>query len=438
MRDSGVLGELLERLLGRHGLVLGGIFLVAAGVFGNALFVHPLDGDNLVALSVGPLHSAGGFFTGAAHSTYRPAYRPAAELTLWLQYHLVHLQTHSYFAINIFVWALCACAVYAYAVLATGARALAAAAGLATMLDARGVLDVLWILERQTSLALLCGFSALLLVLSPPRRPRLLWGGVLALILVASLAKEYGLAFIVAVPLLAWLQSRRWRPVALASAGSLVLYAVLRLGAAGGATTRFCDQMGYFRSTRTVCYSDYASLSDLKQHAWNALASFVGTFFPQLFDDFGALVTPGARGLVVPAIVTAAALLAFVRRPRFSLPLLALIVLNALLSFVLYRTRNQVIGVAALYAAAAIGLEWAWVQVAPRLGRYAAAAAAVASLLVVAWLAQNAVLRPRTVQSFQQMAGASDPCPSLRRYHQIVSPAVVRGLQERYGLPPCR
>jgi hypothetical protein len=432
------LGPLLERLLGRHGLVLGGILLIAAGVFGNALFVHPLDGDNLVALSVGPLHSAGDFFTGGAHSAYRPAYRPAAELTLWVQYHLLHLQVHSYFAVNIVLWALCACAVYAFTVLATGSRAFGAAAGLATMLDGRGILAVLWILERQTSLALLCGFAALLLVLVPVRRPRLLWAAVFALLLLASLAKEYGLAFVVAVPLFAYLQRRSWRPLGVVAGGALALYLVLRLGVAGGATTRFCDQMGYFRSTRTVCYSDYASLHDVKQHAWNAAASFVGTFFPQLFDDFGAIVTPGARGLVVPAIVAAAALVGFVRRPRWTLPLLALIVLNALLNFVLYRTRNQVIGVAALYSAAAIGLEWAWVRVAPRLGGRAVFAAAAASLVAAGWLAQNAVLRPRTVQSFQQLAAASDACASLRRYPKIVSPAVVRGLQAKYGRVVCR
>src|SRR5581483_2559922 len=120
--------------------------LVAAGVFGGAVFVHPLDADNLVALSVGIRHNPLDYFTGGAHSFYRPAYRPFAELTLWIQDHVVGLETHSYFAVNILIWALAAIAVYAFVVLATESRALGAAAGLATLLDARGILAILWIL----------------------------------------------------------------------------------------------------------------------------------------------------------------------------------------------------------------------------------------------------------------------------------------------------
>ena len=437
MRDSAVLSTLLERLLGRHGLVFGAIALVAAGVFGNALFVHPLDPDNLVALSVGPLHHPWDYFSGAAHTVYRPFYRPTAELTLWVQYHVLGLQPHSYFAVNIGLWVACAWVLYGYVYVATGSRAFGAAAALATMLDGRAILATLWILERQSSIAFLLGFACLLSVLVPGGRRRLLWGAIFVVLLVAALSKEYALAFAVAVPLFAYLRRLRdWPAFAAAGVTSVAAYAVFRFGIAGGAAGRFCDQMGEVRTgPRTICYSDYASFDNFGQKVWNAVASLVGTYLPPLFDPFGTLVTPSARGLVVPAIVTAASVIAYVKRPRWALPLLALVVLNAGLNFVLFRTRNQLIGLGAAYASAAIGLQWAYVQAAPRLGRWATTAAAGGAALVIGWLALQAVLRPRTVQTFQQTAAVSDACDAARRFTKEIDPSVVRRLKERYALP---
>jgi hypothetical protein len=429
------LGPLLDRLLGRHGLVLGGIVLVAAGVLGSAIFVHPLTPDNLEAMSVGPLHhNPWDYFSGAAHTAHRPFYRPAAELTLWLQYHVLGLNPHTYFGINIALWLLCAWVLYAYVVAATASRVLGAAAALATLLDGRAILATLWILERQSTIAFLCGFAALLLVLVPLRtRPLALSVGLL--LLVAALSKEYGLAFVVAVPLLAWLQRLRDLPwIAAAGGAALALYVVLRFGVAGGASGPFCDEMGYFRSTRTVCYSQQASFDHFKQKLWNAAASLVGTYVPPLFDPFGTLVTPSARSLVVPAIVLGLAAVAYLKRPEWSLPLLALVVLNAVLNFVTFRTRNQLIGMGASYGAAAIGVQWLAARV-PR--RYATAALAAGAVLLVGWLSLQAVLRPRTVQSFEQASRASNACDAARQFPQEISPSVVSRLKARYGLT-CR
>ena len=430
------LNGFLDRLLGRHGLVLGGIILVAAGVLGGALFVHPLTPDNLEAMSVAPLHhNPWDYFSGAAHTAHRPFYRPAAELTLWLQYHVLGLDPHTYFGVNIALWILCAWALYAYVQLATGSRVFGAAAALATLLDGRAILATLWILERQSTIAFLAGFSALLLVLVPLRR-RPLAASVCLLLLVAALAKEYGLAFVVAAPLLAWLRRvRDWPWIAAAGAASLALYVVFRFGIAGGASGRFCDEMGYFRSTRTVCFSQQASFDHFKQKLWNAAASLVGTYVPPLFDPFGTLVTPSARGLVVPAIVLAAAVVAYVKRPRWALPLLALVMLNALLNFVTFRARNQLIGIGAAYGAAAIGLQWLWLQAAPRAGRYAAVTATAGAALLVGWLSLQAVLRPRTVQTFEQTSAVSNACEAARQFPEEISPSVVRRLKIRYGRP---
>ena len=436
VRDSAGLSSLPDRLLSRHGLVLGGILLVAAGVLGSAIYVHPLTPDNLEAMSVGPLHhNPWDYFSGGAHTAHRPFYRPVAELALWLQYHVLGLDPHTYFAVNIGLWVLCAWALYAYVWAATESRVLGAAAALATLLDGRAILATLWILERQSSIAFLCGSGALLLVLVPLRR-RPLAVSIGLLLLVAALAKEYGLAFVVAVPLLAWLRRLRdWPWVAAAGGAALALYVILRFGVAGGASGRFCDEMGYFRSTRTVCYSDYASFDHLHQKLWNAFASLVGTYLPPLFDPFGTLASPSARSLVVPAIVTLAAVVGYVKRPRWALPLLALAVLNAALNFVLFRTRNQLIGIGAVYAAAAIGLHWLYLHTVPRAGRYAVVAATAGALLVVGWLALQGALRPRTVQTFERNAAASNACDAARRFTREIDRSVVRRLKDRYGLP---
>ena len=136
----------------------------------------------------------------------------------------------------------------------------------------------------------------------------------------------------------------------------------------------------------------------------------------------------------MPAVVAALAAGAAWKRPRFGLPLLALVVLNALLNFVLYRTRNQLIGFAAIYSAAAIGLQWLWLHVQPRVGRWAPLAGGAAAALVLVWLAQQAVLRPRTVQSFQEVAAKSNPCDAQRRFKTEIDPAVASTLKQRYRI----
>jgi hypothetical protein len=254
------------------------------------------------------------------------------------------------------------------------------------------------------------------------------------LLLLSAMSKEYGFAFALVVPLAAWLLKRPWRELAYTSAAVIGLYAVLRLAVAGGATARFCDEMGYIRRTREVCYDDYLSFEHIAQKLYNAGASLVGTFLPALFDGFGMLVAPSARPFTVQVIVTALAAIALWKRPRWALPLLALVVVNALLNFVVYRTRNQLIGFAAVYSMAGIGLHCLWGQVSPRFGRWAPVAAGGAAALILGWLAQQAVLRPRTVQSHQELAARSNPCDAERRFRGVIDHEVVEELKRRYGV----
>jgi hypothetical protein len=59
------------------------------------------------------------------------------------------------------------------------------------------------------------------------------------------------------------------------------------------------------------------------------------------------------------------------------------------------------------------------------------------AVLVVGWLSLQAVLRPRTVQSFEQTSAASSPCDAARQFPQEISPYVLARLKVRYGLT-CR
>jgi hypothetical protein len=295
-----------------------------------------------------------------------------------------------------------------------------------------------WIAERQSALALLLGLVALLVALGsrPERRAWIVPVAVFALLLGAALSKEYGLAFVPAVVTLAWscrLADRR--ALTAAAALAVVAYAVLRLGLAGGATAEFCDEMGFFSEPRTVCYGELSFGEALGQRSYNAGAMLVATVFPSLFDGIGTLEAPSALGLAVDGLVAALALFALLRRPRAVLPLVVLLAANGLLGFETFRERNHLIGIAALLAAAAIGLAELVPTVRRRTGRRFGLVAIVATALALSWVGLEAARRTQTITGFGQGSAAADPCEALRRYPADVDPRLVRRLAERYGLP---
>ncbi|RME58452.1 hypothetical protein D6779_06420 [Candidatus Parcubacteria bacterium] len=376
---------------GRHIYVLVGFFMFASGVFGFYLTMGPFGADNLISLSLGAEPSLLTFFT---HSlvNYLPIYRPVSIATIWLQYRLVGVAPLSYFVVNIVIWVLCAFLVYFFLYIYLKSRLVAILAAGLMLVDIRSASALYWIIERQTTLAILFGGLAMLIwflyqdgYFQKHRRGVAFL--VYFLLLLASLSKEYGISFTGAILVMALVSSSRKRGekyrIAVVALIVVASYGVLRFGVAkSNLQTDYCEKIGYRSMTLSVCYGDYSTVDRIKFYMWNAGATFVGTFIPTLFNGYGQWVGWISNNAVSqiqsffpptvdhlpkrynPIFVhfefslfgVILCMVALYKSPRKSLPWLALIVFNAMLNFLLYRTRNQLIGVSGMYVLMGIGL----------------------------------------------------------------------------------
>ena len=282
----------------RHGFAVLALAFLALTAFGSAVSVEPLELDNVVSLSYAdrsaPLH----FFTHSVAWTYSdthgtaPIYRPLTYLTIWVQEQVGGLHGTQYFVVNLLVWIAAALALYALVYLLTRSRLAALVVAGAFAVDGRALSAVVWVGERQSTMACLFGLLALLAVRlwGDTARRNALAVGVAGLLLLAALSKEYGLAFLVAVPFLAAASGRRhWKAVTAGALGALGAYLVLRFGVAGGATGSYCEDMGLYKHAHRVCYSQLGFGGRMKQYGYNILASSIGTVFPQFFNLIGVV-----------------------------------------------------------------------------------------------------------------------------------------------------
>ena len=308
-------------------------------------------------------------------------------------------------------------------------------------------------------MAVLFGCGGLLLAYRVLDRPLVRWelAVIGVLLLAATLCKEYGLAALGAAGVVALLAGRQGRQLLGVLVGVGVLYLFLRLVVAGGATEQFCeDAIGLKGTIRAICYGNearegYYALHGherIVQYLWNIGATGLGTALPTLFTNAGSW-QPDAQyssGLAEVAFVAVLlfAIVGWLARPRLTLPLLALIVGNALMSFYLFRTRNQVMGMAGLYASAGVGLTWFGVhlRVAVTDRRVQAGVMVVATAFVALWLGvrigdQRETLEPIVAESIQrgaslcEQASWTPPPPHTIR----IDPDTVRALKHAYDLP---
>ena len=350
-------------------VALTGLGIVA---FGFAVHTPPFDIDNLVGLSLGDVHTPATIW-GPESTTTIPAFRPFSRTTIWLQYQLFGVASAQYFAVNVAIWIAVGILAYALVYIEFGSVIGGLAAGALVVSDWRAKEALFWIGERQASLAVFLGLAALLWAYvlvkraenSPTHRSR--WfevGGVTVLLLASALSKEYGLAFAGAVSTLGLLQISRsiGRPLLASGLVALGLYVLLREALAGGATAgEYCDEsIGYWgMHLPNVCGDGRTALLAM----YLVFASLVGTFFPSLFDDDGALLVattnqfyqPGVVSLMASGLLAGLAIFAWVTMPRRTLPFLSLVVGNAVLGFLIYRTRNQLVGAVGIYVSAAAG-----------------------------------------------------------------------------------
>ncbi len=422
----------------QHSAVLAGLLLAGLTAFWPVLGARPFYLDNVISLTLAERSSPWPFWTHT-FVTYQPTYRPFAFTVLWLQGQISGLHATPYYLFNILVWVACAWVVYAIVYALIRSKPVSGLVALAVLFDLRAT-TLLWTIEeRQMSLAALAGLLALLLTLQFGRfRRRWLVGAAIGLLLIVSaLSIEYGLAFSAAVFLagLVGAPAQR-RPLIAAAVMAPLVYGGIRIGLAGGAFHDYCENQGYFNTERAngVCLSSLRTAVRVKQHIYNVAASVLGIPFPSVFSDTGVIRPHSVVKIIAGAVVFALALLGLKRRPRATIPLLGLWLASAVLSFYIYRSRNQLIGALGIYASAGIGLAelMSLVRVWPRWRSYATVGA---SALALAWLGFSANSMTSKLDQIRAIHDADDPCWALFAHPADVSPRIVARLKRDYGLP---
>lgn len=390
-----------------------------------------MDADNLAALSIATIRNPVEYFTDSPLQF--PAYRPIPYLTLWIQEAAFGVSTPSlYFATNILIWFATGVCAYALLFALTSNQAISAAVALAYIVDERATWLAIWIGERQMAIACLLGVAALLLALRPSKTSTNLVA-IAILLFLSALSKEYGLAFSAAVAVVALTSDARGKRLALVAIGVVAAYAGSRTLLAG-ATPSYCESMGFGFTSETVCYSDITMTARVRQYAYNSGASLIGTWFPNLFTFDGVMHRPSARTAIVAATHLPLALLSavgVVHAKKRALPFIALIVSNALLSFFIYRSRNQLPGFLGVVALAAIGTAYLRSS-SPR--RWLVASAAV--LLTISVATQGALLT-RRIEEQHLGHSRTSLCASMERAEARISsinPNVVEEIARSYGL----
>lgn len=457
----------------RHWGVLGALGTLTAltvlPAVGLPLFPQPYNPDNIWALRLGA-EPIGSYFTDPPDGIYRPL----GYVTLWAQYHLGGLDPSAYFAVNIALWIGAGCVVYLLGYTLAGSQLAAGVAAALMLVDERGMTAIVWIPERATTIACVMGGVALLLAYRLPRggtsRTAAL-AGITALLLGAALSKEYGVTFAAATAAVGLVARPHDRAeLAAVALGALTAYAAMRtllpgdatLAAAGHAGSSHgaldgCEYIGFLGHGENVCYGELDVVDRLLRWGWNAGATLVATFLPPLFTGQGALLLPDVlagplgeaetypgfsiRSLILPLFISACALVGLRRYPRAVLPLFVLIVANAALSFLLFRDRNQVVGMVGLYTAAAVGLPLVASESLTRARGIAQRSQALARVRARAAVPLAAIalvagaIGWRAADFHDAVAGAKsdyadrDPCPELRG----VRPGVAERLRSALG-----
>ena len=404
-------------------LIFGGIFAAAIALHLPALLhTRPFCCDNLLILewaNQASLHDA-----VVGDPRYPLEWRPLPHLLIWAQYRLWGVGSVApYFLVNLALWAGVVWLTFRLVREQTGSALAAAVAAVFLLTSPRTGVFTEFLMGKQTALASLFGLAALnvALTLSPSRARAI---GVFALLPLAGLGKEYGLAF--AGGLVVWGLLRERRDLALAGAGALALYLALRLSIVGGAPPP-CEDQAFMDGHREICIGRLEFTTTV-QMAYNSVVGLVHTIFPGFFGGEGLIGVSSLRLLQsafwLPFIVMGA------RRGR--LPFLALLILaaNVVLLAPLFRARNTIVGLSMLAIVIAFGFhylrEWCrqhnWMPVSH-----------VLHAGVVLVCIHRAAMIPPNVDFTARSTAIEDPCDMLDR--EPVDPVFVTHIKTVYGLP---
>jgi len=413
-----------------------GLFVALAAftwwIFGDVLNVRPLGGDNLYVLSWANRAPASELLR--VDPVIYPEWRPLPYATIWLQFQWSRLDAVPlYHAANLAVWAGCAWLIWNIVAGLTGSRLASGVAAALVLTDVRALTAQTLIVERQSSLAVLFGLAAILVLVrskeSRPGKPAL--ASVALFCLASAVSKEYGLAFAVAIGAFGLWQRRS--DLLVAGASAFAVYAVARWTLAAGATQLYCEYMGYFTSVRKVCYNGLDATS-LGQMTYNVVATGIGTVLP------GLLQADGQIGLAPMRLAVSAAWLLVAwfgwRQGTWIGKLAALVLIgNTGLNFMIYTARNQLIGVCALGLVIGVGVAAldAWLRSRTQPALRLALVGAMATVIC----AQAALTRRETGQQVASLL-AQEPCVEIFHTDQH-DPALIYDIKEKYGMsdPGC-
>ena len=368
----------LFAFLKMHGYMLGSIFLLGFGTFSYYLEIRPYATDDLLALSFGSLRTPSSFITGK-WVEWLPAYRPLSQFSIWLQFQLVGIEPITYYIINLLLWIGCVVILYFIVFYLTKSRFSAFLVALLMMVDIRVDTALIWIIERQSPLTVLFGSSAILLFLHSASKNRVkpvsIW--IFLLLVFSTLSKEYGLAYSGGLVVLSILLYRNhWKTVFFIVFLVAITYFGLRFGIAKTSVSLdFCEeQVGYRDQTVSVCYGDYDLGDRVKFYVWNIGSTFVGTFIPKVFSsvgqwdgfqiEMGINVVPDVPISIIDLlfmIITVGLVgVSLYKSPKQAVFFLSLILFNAILNYLLYRSRNHLVGLTGLYGLLGIGFYSLW------------------------------------------------------------------------------
>jgi hypothetical protein len=458
-----------------HTLALAAVAAIGWLAFAPILGTPPIDYDNLFELSA-TLGSPRSIYPGTPEAFFTmlsAGYRPLPYFSMWAQYQLTGVASTPLFLFNIVAATLCGVATYLLAHRLTRSVVLALGVALLLLVDIRVFSSIAQIVTRTQTMACLFGLGALILAYRGGPRSGPVLAGVAALLFAALLCKEYAAAAVAAVFVLGLLRrGEGGLGLTAAAVGPMAVYTAIRIAIdpAAGATEGYCETLGYFFESRDACYgratiSNVVVLTgreEVYQHLYNVMGGFVAIVLPVFFEGDGSIIPysdlPDTWRVAAGLTIFALALVGWIARPRQTLPLLVMVGGNALTMFLLFRSRNVLLGAAGVYVSAAVGLNFllAWSREkagAPGLGvprlrvNVLRAAGALAVLALTVAVLVNGVDAERSeFEQYRASVPARFPCELPQPETQpgdprrlYFDPEIVRAAREYYGEEPgCR
>jgi len=363
-----------------------------------------------------------------------PEWRPLSYATLWLQYQWAGLdRLWSYYAVNLLIWAGCGWMAYRVVLALVNSVAGGLTAAVLVLTSTQLIGSLVLIMERQSFFASLFGLAAWLIVVGVEDKPKptwLEWTSLFLLLEAAALSKEYGLAFVGATAVYGIYRGQSH--VAVAATVAALVYGGLRAVFAGGAVTVICRESGYFLGARDVCLDRFAVVT-VSQVTYNVVAAGLASLLPGvLFEDGRITLSP--RWLFTSVLLLGVAIAGWRKGPRANRMGLLIVMINTLLNFGVYRSRNHLPALCAVAVSVGVGLPIVIDQT-RRLSTSRLVPIGL-GLVMLSVLSMRVMVTRQLVFDRDQMSSRSDPCsPDMADLDRDY----MQQIWQRYGLtlPEC-